>query len=471
MVKSGKSTLLNAIIGEPIAPTDAGECTKIVTWYRYGDTPRVTLHPLTGEARDLVVRKTKAGLTYDLGTYLAQDVSHLEVHWPVKGLRELTLIDTPGIASLSEDVSARSTALFASPDGRSPVDAVIYLMRNLREADLAMLQSIRESANGAARAINALVVLSRADEVGAGRIDSLLSARGIAERYRNDPQLREVASGFVPVSGLLAQAAKGLRQADFTALAEIAALDRAARERLLVSADRFVAATSIVQSSEATRSALLSRFGFFGIRLAAVLIRGGVPNATGLSRELARRSGLDELLELVSSRFGQRTMFFTADAALAGVEALMAERPHPATIALRSIAEQIRAGAHDVRELRMLTVLRDPELGIPGEAREEAERLVGGRGTGIGERLDLGADVPVSESRRAAMDAIRRWRTTAAHPLTDRRVAELCEVVIRSCEAALAQLPSGDDSGARLMLAVEPRTRFGQESRDQRSAG
>ena len=48
MVKAGKSTLLNAVIGEEIAPTDAGECTRIVTWYRYGATPRVTLHRLAG---------------------------------------------------------------------------------------------------------------------------------------------------------------------------------------------------------------------------------------------------------------------------------------------------------------------------------------------------------------------------------------------------------------------------------------
>ena len=37
MVKAGKSTLLNAMLGEQIAPTDAGECTRVVTWYRYSD--------------------------------------------------------------------------------------------------------------------------------------------------------------------------------------------------------------------------------------------------------------------------------------------------------------------------------------------------------------------------------------------------------------------------------------------------
>ncbi len=40
-VKAGKSTLLNSLVGEQLAPTDAGECTQIVTWYRNG--PRATI--------------------------------------------------------------------------------------------------------------------------------------------------------------------------------------------------------------------------------------------------------------------------------------------------------------------------------------------------------------------------------------------------------------------------------------------
>ena len=35
-VSSGKSTLVNALLGKRVAPTSAGECTKIVTWFRDG---------------------------------------------------------------------------------------------------------------------------------------------------------------------------------------------------------------------------------------------------------------------------------------------------------------------------------------------------------------------------------------------------------------------------------------------------
>src|SRR3954454_7978577 len=52
MVKAGKSTLLNAMVGEELAPTDAGECTRIVTWYRDGPAYRVLMH-LSGGGQEV----------------------------------------------------------------------------------------------------------------------------------------------------------------------------------------------------------------------------------------------------------------------------------------------------------------------------------------------------------------------------------------------------------------------------------
>ena len=42
-LKSGKSTLLNALVGEEIAPTDATECTRVVTWFSGSVGPRIEL--------------------------------------------------------------------------------------------------------------------------------------------------------------------------------------------------------------------------------------------------------------------------------------------------------------------------------------------------------------------------------------------------------------------------------------------
>jgi predicted GTPase len=35
-LKAGKSTLVNALIGRRVAPTAVGECTRVVTRFRYG---------------------------------------------------------------------------------------------------------------------------------------------------------------------------------------------------------------------------------------------------------------------------------------------------------------------------------------------------------------------------------------------------------------------------------------------------
>ena len=240
MVKAGKSTLLNAMLGERIAPTDAGECTRVVTWYRYAATPSVTLHRRDGEQQRLPIRRERGRLIFDLGETSADDVDWIDVGWPSSGLRSLILIDTPGIASLSQDVSARSTT-FLVPEARpSAADAIIYLMRHLHASDMKFLESFRDTAAGQSQTVNAVAVLSRADEIGSGRIDSILSANKVARRYELDGELASLALGVIPVAGLLAESARTLREDEYAAFKELAALPREDREKLLISADRFV---------------------------------------------------------------------------------------------------------------------------------------------------------------------------------------------------------------------------------------
>ena len=40
-VNAGKSTLVNALVGQRVAPTNETECTQVVTWYRFGAPARV----------------------------------------------------------------------------------------------------------------------------------------------------------------------------------------------------------------------------------------------------------------------------------------------------------------------------------------------------------------------------------------------------------------------------------------------
>jgi ribosome biogenesis GTPase A len=107
-VKAGKSTLLNALVGERLAPTDAGECTRVVTWYQDGHGYRVEATPKQGEPRQLRFTREDGVIDIDLGELRSADLAQLVVTWPAQALRAMTLIDTPGIGSLSEQTTRRT---------------------------------------------------------------------------------------------------------------------------------------------------------------------------------------------------------------------------------------------------------------------------------------------------------------------------------------------------------------------------
>jgi hypothetical protein len=426
MVKAGKSTLLNAIIGEEIAPTDTGECTRVVTWYRFAHSPRITLYPVAGEPRLLPLKRVKGRLVFDLGADRSEDVDRLVVEWPSQSLRNVTLIDTPGIASLSEDVSARSISFLTPADSPSEADAIVYLMRHMHGADLRFLESFRDTEAGRSGTVNAVAVLSRADEIGAGRIDSMLSAGDIAERYRRDPSL-------------LAQSARSMRQSDYESLALLAAMDRTDRERLMLSADRFLRATDPEGLTAEAREQLLERFGLFGIRLGVVLFRAGFTDPTPLANELARRSGLDPLLSMLAGQFHARADALKARTALVGVETLLRNSPREGTGHLAAGLERLQINAHEFRELRLLAILRTTGVTLRHELAAEAERLVGGDGVAAHVRLRLPPEASPEDISAAAHQVLHRWRLVAENPLTDRSALEVCRVVVRSCEGVLAE--------------------------------
>ncbi|HKE74238.1 MAG TPA: dynamin family protein [Acidimicrobiales bacterium] len=441
-VKAGKSTLLNALVGEELAPTDAGECTRIVTWYRDGLTYRVTLEPHDGPARPVPFDREGGAIAVDLGGADAADVRRLVIEWPSSSLRQMTLIDTPGIASLSPDVSERTTA-FLTPgeDQVTPADAVLYLMRHLHTSDINFLEAFHDEEFSQATPVNAVGVLSRADEVGVGRIDSMASAQRIAARYRRDPKVRRLAQTVVPVAGLLAQSGTTLRESEYKALDAIAGAPRDEAEALFLSADRFVQAATAIPLTPMERERLLDRFGLFGVRLAVALIRqGAATTATALATELVRRSGLVELRDVLLSQFAERRDVLKARSALLALEDVLHEWPVSAGEQLASELERITAAAHEFAEIRLLNALRGGGITARQAELAEMERLLGNEGSALHIRLGLTAEADMSELRRALQNAIGRWQRRAESPMSSREVADASRVVIRTCEGLLVSL-------------------------------
>jgi len=444
-VKAGKSTLLNALVGAPLAPTDAGECTRIITWYRDGLTYAVRMHPVDGEPRPAQFRRGPRALTIDLDGRDASTVDHLVVEWPSTSLRTMTLIDTPGIASLSTQVSARTTAFLAPDAHPGQADAVCYLMRHLHTADARFLEAFRDGAATSAAPMNAVGVLSRADEIGAGRLAALESAARIARRYRRDPQVRSLCQTVLPVAGLLAETATSLREDEFAALRALVAVDRPTLDGLLLSVDRFGAPDADVEVDADVRRALLDRFGVFGVRMSIALIRSGqTTSATALARALVDRSGVAALREALVTQFSGRADLLKARSGLAVLSWLLDTRPVPGAEDLAGEIERITSETHAFAEARLLNALRAGAVALDDVAAQDAERLLGGDGADPVDRLGMAVEdgdaVDDAMLHTAALDALGQWRRRAEHPLASRAAIEAARVVARSCEGIVAGL-------------------------------
>lgn len=439
-LKAGKSTLVNALVGETIAPTDATEATRIVTWFRHGATPRVTANHVGGGRSNIPIERGErsAGLTFAFDGLDPAIVADLDVEWPASELLNATIVDTPGTSSLSADVSERTLRLLVPADGVPRVDAVVFLLRTLNAADIGLLKQIGQLVGGAAGALGVIGVASRADEIGAGRIDAMLSARDVAQRFTSELDRTGVCQAVVPVSGLLALTARTLRQSEFAALEKLAAVAPADLAKAMLSVDRFVREDSSLPVDATTREQLLDRFGMFGIRIAVALLSAGVSDAAGLADELLERSGLVALREVIDQNFGQRAELLKAHTALLSLRQFVVAHRIQATPRIVADIDPLIADTHAFEELRLLSQLHSRTTTFTDEEIASARRILGGSGVDAASRLGLTPET-VHDGPRAAFAAAQRWRRRADHPLNDPFTTRACRAAGRSAEALVAQ--------------------------------
>ncbi|MEC3977352.1 GTPase [Amycolatopsis sp. H20-H5] len=381
----------------------------------YRDSPRAAT--VLRECLDRIGEPVQVGFTGADGTGKSTLAAALG-EWPTRALRELTLVDDPSPAA--------------------HVDATVRLVRHLEPDELAGVRPVGGSAFARQSAVNVVLVLSRADEVSAGRIDALLTAKQLARRsWREDP-LCTGFQGVIAVAGQLAYAGRALQDDEFGALTALASVPRETLERHLLSVDSFVAEPFPVQLPPDARRLLLTRFGLYGVRLATTLIRTGCENRIKLSADLVRRSGLGELRDTIAGCFVARADALKARTALLRLEALLQAEPRPHSDRLAARVERVAAAAHDVAELRLIADIRGGRTALAEPVAEEAVRLLGAQGGFPADRLGLEPESEDDEIYAAGLVAVQRWRHEAERPDAAPAERAAARVVVRSAEGVLA---------------------------------
>ena len=181
-MKAGKSTSINALLGEDLACVGTKETTATINYFRYGnpaDPARpICCHSRNGRLED-VDRDFLDGLQgNDLDTLRrAAGIDHLGYFIVNPFLRNVTLVDTPGTAAVvdeHQDRIANFLQLHKQLRQRheqdtqrigSEADAVIYLVGQVpRATDRDFLDEFNQ-ANGGQSALNALGVMAKIDAI------------------------------------------------------------------------------------------------------------------------------------------------------------------------------------------------------------------------------------------------------------------------------------------------------------------
>ncbi len=377
-------------------------------------------------------------LDVDLGGHDSDDLTRLDVSWPSSALQPMTLIDTPGLESIDDRNSMRTRDfLAADTDRASDADAVIYLMRHLHRRDAEFLDAFLDRAVAGTSPVNAVAVLSRADEIGAGRIDAMESARRIAARYRSDPAVRGLCTTVIPIAGLLAETGHTLREDEAAALRVIATSEIDVLEPMLWSTDGFCDPASSAVTVELRRSLLL-RLGMFGLRMVLAEIRAGrARTAADIAALLVEISGVAELRAFIDEVFLPRSDVLKARATLASLRsvALRLEATDPDRARqLDTEVERVESTTPAFAELRLVHLVRSGLAQFDDDENDELGRLT------------APMEGRVQMDGRTSLAGIERWRTRASNPLNDSVTTEACEAMARLYEERYVAERSGGDA-------------------------
>ncbi|MGA2197134.1 MAG: dynamin family protein [Bryobacteraceae bacterium] len=154
-VSSGKSSLLNHIVGQDLLPVGVNPITAVPTRLAYGSEPRATAWFADRKPEQFGIERLAEFVTEQHNPANARHVTRIVVELPAERLREgVVYVDTPGLGSLAASGAAETKAYLPRCDlGVVLIDAG----STLTEDDLATIQTLCDAG------IPASVLLSKAD--------------------------------------------------------------------------------------------------------------------------------------------------------------------------------------------------------------------------------------------------------------------------------------------------------------------
>jgi GTPase SAR1 family protein len=463
LIKAGKSTMMNALLGEDIVPTGNVEATFNVNVFRYGDSPSLQVHfndnrpPEPKSFAELKALTLRAEVNRD---YL-NSIKYIEVLYPNEILKTFNLVDTPGLLSYYQEDS-KNTVDFLQLHGQEltevtqaeaqGADAVLYLFsHSLAIEDKETVEMFQGQGVGQATPINAIGVLTKVDIYAADPnvSEPMVAGQKICARLSAHPQARQIFYTINPICGLLALGAQTLTDDDWQILTQLAQIPAERMNSLIGNVTRFCEREyADIPVPPSHRQQLFDRLGQYGVQQAYKLLNSGINTPKQLTQELLNSSGVPQLRDLILSHFGHRALLIKLGTVLRQIDRVYYQEKYNVQGKQQQIIEgiagefeKLASQEHGFAELVILRNYYEKQIKFNDLEVQQMLAVTGEFGTSCSARLGLTEPVTIPEMTAIALERIHYWQQKAADYLAiDSNTIAAANVLNRSYEGILDRL-------------------------------
>lgn len=423
-ISSSKSTLVNAILGAPeIVRTGQMEETFNVSWLKYGESKSdIKVYFKDGRVCDVPIDEWGKWTSHQEQNVLKEQVRYIEVPYQSDILKEINIIDTPGLDALTQ-IDSKNTIAFLK---EVKPDAVIMLFtKSIAETTLSILQDFQNvgSNDFNLSALNAIGVLAKVDTMWTPFDDGedvIVKGKRVVKTtlYDKYPEVRKSLFTILPVSSLMGLASSSINDGDVIALRRLATLSNDTINEMLSSAEFFVDECYQIEVDVPTRKELYNKFGLYGI---SVLVEG-LKNNRDVNRDfladiLRRKSGFDKLYLTILSHFGGRSTLIKSQSILkeliSAITLAKAENTGGVYNAFAEVENMIVStllSMHEYREWEYLSKYYDGRLEISTNEAEEFIALCGEQGYSAPHRLRIESNLSPDDLYNLAVKRAQHWQ-------------------------------------------------------------
>ncbi|MFI3206651.1 MAG: dynamin family protein [Clostridia bacterium] len=469
IMKAGKSTLMNAIMGENVVCTGTLETTYTVSWFKYAPTASIQIvfndgTSLKEEFKNLNKWSVRA---FEKENPRINDVKYLIVYYPSEILKLIEFIDTPGLNS-SYQLDAQNTLNFLGIKNKeeakkledrtmkesSKADAILYAFNHsVGSEDKELLESFHNSSqNIKSTPINSIGVLTKIDLTGAWNVfeneTPTKLSMPVAETMMEKPMIKKLLFHVMPVTAKSVEEFHNITEDEKDLLKELSKLEKCDIENLLEDISYFVnecdddeLTQKINLKSKNIRKNLVAKLGAFGIYDISKHLKS--TEFDEILPELKKDCGIIEVEETLKNHFGNRAFLIKSQyifnhlyAYISDIQRKYQDNMYVENVCnqIKNIIEDFQTNEHNRKELEVLQAYYNGEVDFTDEEIQDFLSVTGEYGKLVEDRLQVKRNSKISEMRDIAKIKTDYWNDKQNGFFVEQIYKDMCRIISHSYE-------------------------------------